>query len=58
VLHHPWKGDTGCEAGARYSASLPARFQKEARNLADLTGWSLADIQSKMAINGQPIRAR
>jgi hypothetical protein len=58
VLHHPWKGDTGCEAGARYSASLPARFQKEAHNLADLTGWSLADIQSKMAVNGQPIRTR
>jgi hypothetical protein len=58
VLHHPWKGDTGCEAGARYRASLPARFQKEAENLAGLTGWSLADIHARMALNGQPIRTR
>ena len=58
VLHHPWTGNTGCEAGARYRAALPARFQKEADNLAGLTGWDLADIQARMAANGQPIRER
>ena len=58
VLHHPWTGSITCEAGARYRASLPARFQKEADNLAGLTGWSLADIQAKMAASGQPIRGR
>jgi len=56
VLRHPWTGATACEPGARYQASLPARFEKEAQNLAGLTGWSLADIQSRMEANGQPRR--
>jgi hypothetical protein len=56
VLRHPWTGATACEGGTRYQASLPARFEKEAQNLAGLTGWSLADIQAKMEQNGQPRR--
>jgi hypothetical protein len=56
VLHHPWTGAMACEGGNNYRAALPARFQKEARNLAGLTGWPLADIQQKMAENGQPLR--
>jgi hypothetical protein len=56
VLHHPWKGSASCEAGARYRASLPQRFRQEAMNLANLTGWSLADIRAKMEVNGQSLR--
>jgi hypothetical protein len=56
VLRHPWTGATACERGTQYQASLPARFEKEAQNLAGLTGWSLADIQARMEQNGQPRR--
>jgi hypothetical protein len=56
VLNHPWRGAASCEAGDKYRAALPARFQKEAGNLANLTGWSLADITRKMAANGQPMQ--
>ena len=56
VLRHPWTGATACEPGSRYQASLPARFEKEAQNLASLTGWSLADIQARMESTGQPRR--
>jgi hypothetical protein len=58
VLRHPWTGKTACEAGAQYRASLRVRYEQEARNLAGLTGWSLADIQSRMEREGQPIRVR
>jgi len=58
VLHHPWTGSTACEAGVKYRASLPARFSREAQNLAGLTGWSLADITAKMGENGQRSRLR
>jgi len=51
VMHHPWKGDPSCEAGRSYVASLPERRKKEAENLATLTGWSMTDIKSAMAVN-------
>jgi hypothetical protein len=53
VLRHPWQGKTKCDAADKYRASLPARFKQEANNLANLTGWSLSDITTKMAANGQ-----
>ncbi len=56
VLHHPWKGATSCEAGAKYRAGLPQRYRQEAENLANLTGWSLAEIQAEMDATGQPTR--
>jgi len=56
VLNHPWKGNASCVAGDTYRAELPKRFRHEAQNLANLTGWSLADIHAKMAATGQPIR--
>ena len=58
VLRHPWTGKTACEAGAQYRASLRVRYEQEARNLAGLTGWSLADITARMEREGQPIRVR
>jgi hypothetical protein len=56
VLNHPWKGATSCEAGARYRAELPKRFEQEAQNLANLTGWPLAKVLAEMAATGQPTR--
>jgi hypothetical protein len=54
VLHRPHEGGS-CAAAQTYRASLPARFKKEAENLANLTGWQQKDIAARMASNGQPI---
>ncbi len=53
VLRHPFKGKAECRAGDAYFASLPARFGREADQLADLTGWQVADIHAQMEANGQ-----
>ena len=50
VLRHPWTGEAKCEAGKEYLAKLPERQQTEARALADLTGWQMADIYRKMGL--------
>jgi hypothetical protein len=56
ILHHPWQGKASCDASEKYRASLPARFRLEAHNLASLTGWSQAAIESRMEIGGQSLR--
>ena len=58
VLNHPFKGSTSCEAGAKYRAGLSKRFEQEARNLVELTGWPLADVLAEMEATGQPTRTR
>jgi len=58
ILRHPWKGAASCSRGEEYRAALPIRFRQEAKNLAGLTGWSLAEIESRMQLNGQPINVR
>jgi hypothetical protein len=54
-LQHPWIGAAGCEAASTYLRSLPNRFEREAQNLASLTGWDMAEIRGKMEANGQPL---
>ncbi len=58
VLRHPWRGEATCPAGVDYRQSLPARYQKEALNLAYLTGWSTEEITARMEQNGQSTRGR
>jgi hypothetical protein len=48
VLQHPWKGSTDCEAGKAYLNELEKRHTEEAKALAQLTGWDLAEIYRKM----------
>ncbi len=48
VMNHPFKGNLNCEAGKKYQQTLRPRFEKEASNLANLTGWSIRDIYRKM----------
>jgi hypothetical protein len=49
VLHRPWQGSPqACAAAAGYFQELDRRRAAEARNLADLTGWDLADIDRRM----------
>jgi hypothetical protein len=57
VQHHPWQGKSSCDAAAGYRSGLPARFASEAKNLAELTGWTRSDIAARMAQTGQPLRA-
>jgi hypothetical protein len=56
ILQHPWPGKASCDTGEKYRASLPARFRQEAHNLADLTGWPQAEIESRMEVGGQSLR--
>lgn len=53
VMRNPFKGDLNCEAGADYARDLQNRFEKEATQLATLTGWDAADIREKMRASGQ-----
>ncbi len=54
VLTHPFKGELSCAAGRQYTRSLPARFEKEAQTLANLTSWNISDVRKKMSLQ-QPI---
>jgi hypothetical protein len=55
VLRHPWTGALDCELGKKYQAALPVRREKEAENLANLTGWNIAEIRRQM---GNPAEAK
>ncbi len=48
VLHHPWEGGSDCPAAGAYRESLRRRHAAEAKNLADLTGWTLGSIRAEM----------
>jgi hypothetical protein len=48
VLRHEWKGEGSCEAAERYRAELPNRREREAQNLASLTGWNIDQIRRSM----------
>jgi len=48
VLRHPWKGDQECPATDEYRREVMRRQENEARQLADLTGWKIADIHTQM----------
>ncbi|HVJ56114.1 MAG TPA: DUF2330 domain-containing protein [Aliidongia sp.] len=53
-LQHPWIGEASCAAAKDYLRTLPARFEREAGNLATLTGWDIGDVRTRMQANGQP----
>lgn len=53
VMRHPFKGKAQCQAAGAYYDGLNARFDKEAKTLANLTGWDINDIRQKMEENGQ-----
>lgn len=56
VLRHPWRGKASCDAAKSYQASLPARFKREAVNLAHLTGWKQSEIEARMEVSGQSMK--
>jgi hypothetical protein len=54
VMQHPFKGAMACEAAAPYLEGVWKRQQEEAKTLADLTGWKMDDIKSKMNLADGP----
>ena len=48
VIRHPYTGEITCDAAAKYQTDVEQRQELEAKNLANLTGWDLQDIRSKI----------
>jgi hypothetical protein len=53
VLRHPWTGNNECPATEEYRRELAQRHELEAQQLADLTGWGIADIRTQMNLTGE-----
>ena len=52
VLHRAWQGSPNeCAAARSYFEELDQRRQKEAQNLADLTGWDIEKALRKAGLN-------
>ncbi|MCL1472625.1 DUF2330 domain-containing protein [Argonema antarcticum] len=51
ILRHPFQGEANCQAGQQYKRSLAERFEREAQNLAKLTGWNINDIRKKQPVS-------
>ena len=48
VLRHAWTGGDTCSAATEYRRGVAERHEREAEQLASLTGWNLAEIRKKM----------
>ena len=55
ILQHAFTGSMNCSAAETYRSSLIERRAKEAQTLADLTGWSMADIRQQMGSDAPPL---
>ena len=59
VLRHAWKGEeASCPASEDYRREIIRRQENEARQLADLTGWKLADIRAQMNLGSNTVDAQ
>ena len=52
VLRHPWQGTEDCPQAQEYRRNLTTRWEKEAQELANLTGWDIQNIRRKMNLPG------
>jgi len=57
VLRHAWTGQSSCDAAVRYRAELSNRHEREAQNLASLTGWNIMEIRKSMNVDAPPADA-
>jgi len=48
VIRHPWRAETSCDA-TQYKAAVRERQDREAQTLANLTGWDIDVIRSKIS---------
>jgi hypothetical protein len=54
VMQHAFKGEMKCEEATAYKQQVFERQKNEAKALAELTGWSLSDIEKKMELSSGP----
>ncbi len=47
VIRRPWKGEATCDI-SEYQATVRERQEREAQQLANLTGWDIEDIRKKI----------
>ena len=47
VIRRPWKGEASCDI-SDYRAAVRDRQEREAQQLANLTGWDIEDIRKKI----------
>jgi hypothetical protein len=47
VIRRPWTGEASCDI-SQYQAQLRDRQEREAQQLANLTGWDIGDIRNKI----------
>ena len=47
VVRHPWSGESSCDTTAYYK-QVRERQEREAQQLASLTGWDINDIRAKI----------
>ena len=61
VVRNEWTGEAKCENADTYRQGLPARRRQQAMALAELTGWPLGDVRTRMHANtawqlpGEPV---
>jgi hypothetical protein len=51
VIRHPYSGPVNCDASA-YQQATRERQEREAQNLASLTGWNIDDIRARVPYLG------
>jgi len=51
VIRHPWSGESSCDTSAYYK-QVRERQEREAQQLANLTGWDIDDIRAKITFAG------
>ena len=47
VIRRPWKGEASCDI-SKYQTTVRQRQEREAQQLANLTGWDIEDIRMKI----------
>ena len=57
IVRHPYAGGFSCETGERYRQELIARQEREAQNLAELTGSDVDQIRAKMKLRDGPAKS-
>ena len=48
IMQHPYQGELTCDAARDYVTSVRERREREARALANATGWEIGDIRARM----------
>jgi hypothetical protein len=56
VLRHPFRGEVSCGVQASYRSEVRERQEREAKTLAELTGWRVAEIRKKMKLGAPDTR--